>query len=89
MNRTPLVTRVQTCQTLLQESAFPLADIRRRAAYLLLHLRIARTICQQEQHPSDPRVIRATATARNSFAKLPMFLLSQHNVSHLHERYYH
>ena len=56
MNRTPLVTRVQTCQTLLQESAFPLADIRRRAAYLLLHLRIARTICQQEQHPSDPRV---------------------------------
>ncbi len=25
LNRTPLVTRVQTCQTLLQESAFPLA----------------------------------------------------------------
>ena len=86
LNRTPLVTRVQTCQTLLQESAFPLADKRRRAAHRLLHLRIACTVCQQEQHPSDPRVIRSTATARNSFAKLPMFRLSQHNGSPLHER---
>ncbi len=68
-------------ELLLQESAFPLADKRRRAAHRLLHLRIACTVCQQEQHPSDPRVIRSTATARNSFAKLPMFRLSQHNGS--------
>ena len=34
----------------------------------------------------DPRVIRATATARNSFGKLPMFFVSQHNVSPLHKR---
>ena len=62
LNRTPLVTRVQTCQTLLQESAFPLADIRRPCslpsaapAYSSHHLPARATPERSARHPRRPR----------------------------------
>jgi len=67
------VTRIQSRQAIRGEASFPLADERLGTIHERGDLPVGPPVAQQQQRPSDPRILRSPSTTARTSRQLRTF----------------